>query len=159
MSHARTLQFVPGTSPYLQRMAYKKKRYYYLRRLKPKTMVYLIICSSFSISTILKKSKLLALLFMIGCRLTYGQVIDMHMLENVLVKYPNLKLYLMHAGENFYQNTLRMMDGYTNLYADLGVELWLHPLTKDYAVKLLKSAKEYGVLDRVMFGSDQMVWP
>jgi hypothetical protein len=23
----------------------------------------------------------------------------------------------------------------------------------------LKSAKEYGVLDRVLFGSDQMVWP
>jgi predicted TIM-barrel fold metal-dependent hydrolase len=52
-----------------------------------------------------------------------------------------------------------MMDGYPNLYADLGVELWLHPLTKDYGVKFLKSAKVYGVLDRVMFGSDQMVWP
>jgi predicted TIM-barrel fold metal-dependent hydrolase len=52
-----------------------------------------------------------------------------------------------------------MMDGYPNLYADLGVELWLHPLTKDYGVKFLRSAKVYGVLDRVMFGSDQMVWP
>ena len=65
----------------------------------------------------------------------------------------------MHAGENFYENTLRMMDGYPNLYADLGVEMWLHPMTKDFAVKFLKSAKEYGFLDRVMFGSDQMVWP
>jgi predicted TIM-barrel fold metal-dependent hydrolase len=65
----------------------------------------------------------------------------------------------MHAGENFYETTLRMMDGYPNLYADLGVELWLHPLTKDYGTKFLTSAKEYGVLDRVMFGSDQMVWP
>ena len=65
----------------------------------------------------------------------------------------------MHAGENFYENTLRMMDGYPNLYADLGVEMWLHPMTKDFAVKFLKSAKDYGFLDRVMFGSDQMVWP
>jgi len=32
-------------------------------------------------------------------------------------------------------------------------------ITKDFAVKFLRSAKEYGVLDRVMFGSDQMVWP
>jgi predicted TIM-barrel fold metal-dependent hydrolase len=32
-------------------------------------------------------------------------------------------------------------------------------MTKDFAVKFLKSAKEYGFLDRVMFGSDQMVWP
>jgi len=49
------------------------------------------------------------------------------------------------------------MDGYPNLYADLGVEMWLHLITKDFAVKFLRSAKEYGVLDRVMFGSDQMV--
>ena len=84
---------------------------------------------------------------------------DPFLIEDVLVKYPKLKLYLMHAGENFYENTLRMMDGYPNLYADLGVEMWLHPMTKDFAVKFLRSAKEYGVLGRVMFGSDQMVWP
>jgi uncharacterized protein len=89
-------------------------------------------------------------------RISFG---DPFLIEDVLVRYPKLKLYLMHAGENFYENTLRMMDGYPNLYADLGVELWLHPLTKDYGTKFLKSAKEYGVLDRVMFGSDQMVWP
>lgn len=53
----------------------------------------------------------------------------------------------------------RLIDGYPNLYADLGVELWLHPITKDFAIKFLRSAKEYGFLDRVLFGSDQMVWP
>lgn len=84
---------------------------------------------------------------------------DPFLIEDVLVRYPKLKLYLMHAGENFFENTLRMMDGYPNLYADLGVEMWLHPMTKDFAVKFLKSAKEYGFLDRVLFGSDQMVWP
>ncbi len=89
-------------------------------------------------------------------RIKFG---DPFLIEDVLVKYPKLKIYLMHAGENFYENTLRMMDGYPNLYADLGVELWLHPLTKDYGTKFLRSAKEYGFLDRVLFGSDQMVWP
>jgi uncharacterized protein len=84
---------------------------------------------------------------------------DPFLVEDVLVKYPALKLYLMHAGENFFENSLRMMDGYPNLYADLGVEMWLHPMTKDFAVRFLRSAKEYGFLDRVMFGSDQMVWP
>ncbi|CAN5433707.1 hypothetical protein BH10BAC3_BH10BAC3_41080 [soil metagenome] len=84
---------------------------------------------------------------------------DPFLIEDVLVKYPEIKLYLMHAGENFYENTLRMMDGYPNLYADLGVEMWLHPMTKDFAIKFLQSAKKYGVIDRVMFGSDQMVWP
>jgi uncharacterized protein len=32
-------------------------------------------------------------------------------------------------------------------------------MTKDFAVKFLKSAKQYGFLNRVMFDSDQMVWP
>jgi len=84
---------------------------------------------------------------------------DPFLIEDILVKYPKLKIYLMHAGENFYENTLRMMDGYPNLYADLGDELWLHPMTMDFAVKFLKSAKTYGLLNRVMFGSDQMLWP
>ena len=30
---------------------------------------------------------------------------DPFLIEDVLVKYPKLKLYLMHAGENFYENT------------------------------------------------------
>ncbi|NIT56558.1 MAG: hypothetical protein GWN00_10100 [Aliifodinibius sp.] len=33
------------------------------------------------------------------------------------------------------------------------------PIVKDYAVRLLKLAKTAGVLDPVMFGSDQMIWP
>ena len=89
-------------------------------------------------------------------RIAFG---DPMLIEEVLVKYPKLRLYMMHAGENFFENTLRMMDGYPNLYVDLGVSLWLHPLTQDYAVRFLGSAKKYGYLDRVMFGSDQMVWP
>lgn len=89
-------------------------------------------------------------------RIAYG---DPLLIEDVLVNYPDLRVYLMHAGENFFENTLRMMDGYPNLYVDLGVSLWLHPLTQDYAVRFLKSAQKYGFLDRVMFGSDQMVWP
>jgi len=89
-------------------------------------------------------------------RIAYG---DPFLIEDVLVNYPDLRVYLMHAGENFFENTLRMMDGYPNLYVDLGVSLWLHPLTQDYAVRFLESAQKYGFLDRVMFGSDQMVWP
>jgi uncharacterized protein len=52
-----------------------------------------------------------------------------------------------------------MVDQYPQLYVDLGVLLWLHPMEKDYAVRFLKNAKKYEVLNRVMFGSDQMVWP
>lgn len=62
--------------------------------------------------------------------------------ERFIPGYPDLRVYLMHAGENFFENTLRMMDGYPNLHVDWGVSLWLHPLTQDYAVRFLKSAQK-----------------
>jgi len=80
-------------------------------------------------------------------------------IEDVLVKYPKLKIYLMHAGEAFYEEAARLMMGYSQVYADLGVVLWAHPATQYYGEEFLRRAKRFGILDRVMFGSDQMVWP
>jgi Predicted metal-dependent hydrolase of the TIM-barrel fold len=48
---------------------------------------------------------------------------------------------------------------YSQLYTDLGVVLWVHEHTMDYAEQFLRKAKKYELVDRVMFGSDQMVWP
>jgi hypothetical protein len=84
---------------------------------------------------------------------------DPLVIEDALVKFPNLRIYMMHAGEVFYENAVRLMLLYPQLYTDLGVLLWVHPLVKSYVVDFLKRAKEAGMLDRVMFGSDQMVWP
>ncbi len=81
------------------------------------------------------------------------------LIEPILVKYPKLKIYLMHSGEVYYEEAVRLMVQYSNVYSDLGVLLWVNPLPKSYAVDFLKRAKVAGVLDRVMFGSDQMVWP
>ncbi|MEM9647065.1 MAG: amidohydrolase family protein [Bacteroidota bacterium] len=89
-------------------------------------------------------------------RISYG---DPFLIEDVLVKYPKLRLYLMHGGEVFFEHAVRMMSLYQQLYIDIGVLLWVDPIVKDYAIRLLKLAKEANVLDRVMFGSDQMVWP
>ena len=84
---------------------------------------------------------------------------DPFLIESVLVKYPKLKIYLMHAGENYYEEAARMMLSYPQVYADLGVVLWVHPATKYYGEQFLLRAKRFGLLDRVMFGTDQMVWP
>ena len=84
---------------------------------------------------------------------------DPFLIEDVLIRYPKLQVYLMHGGENFFENTVRMMKMYTHLYIDLGVLLWVDPFVNEYAIRLLKLAKQGNVLDRVMFGSDQMVWP
>ena len=84
---------------------------------------------------------------------------DPLLIEDVLVKYPGLKIYLMHAGEVFFEHAARMMALYRQLYVDIGVLLWVDPIVQDYAVRFLKLAKTAGILDRVMFGSDQMIWP
>ena len=65
----------------------------------------------------------------------------------------------MHAGEFYHEHALRMLIYYPNLYADLGVMLWVQPSVKRYAREFLRNAKESGVLRQVMFGSDQMRWP
>jgi len=90
-------------------------------------------------------------------RLRFG---DPYLIEDVLVKYPKLRIYLMHAGgEDWPEHAIRLMAYYPQLYTDLAVMLWVEPNTQRYIKEFLRNAKEAGYLDRVMFGSDQMVWP
>ena len=95
-----------------------------------------------------------------GCcpdfRLTKG---DPFTVEDVIARYPDLKICLMHAGEVYHEHAIRLMKQYSHVYADLGVLLWVDDLAIDYGEEFLRSAKKYGLIDRVMFGSDQMVWP
>jgi len=90
-------------------------------------------------------------------RLTLG---DPYLIEDVLVRYPTLRIYLMHAGgEDWPEHAIRLMAYYPQLYTDVAVMLWVEPNTQRYIREFLKNIKHAGYLDRVMFGSDQMVWP
>ena len=90
-------------------------------------------------------------------RLTLG---DPYLIEDVLVKYPKLRIYMMHAGgEDWPEHGLRLMAYYPQLYTDVAVMLWVEPNTQRYIKEFLKNAKYAGYLNRVMFGSDQMIWP
>lgn len=84
---------------------------------------------------------------------------DPYLIEDTLVKYPKLRIYMMHAGEDAHERALRLMAYYPQLYTDLGALLWVEPLTQRYAKDFLRNAKHAGYLDRVMFGSDQIFWP
>lgn len=84
---------------------------------------------------------------------------DPFLIEDVLIRYPRLRIYLMHSGEQDYEHALRLMAYYPQLYCDLGVLLWAEPLDQRYAVEFLKAAKAAGYLNRVMYGTDQMRWP
>lgn len=88
-------------------------------------------------------------------RLRHG---DPFLVEDILVKYPDLRVYMMHAGAHFYERAAMLMVQYPDLYVDIAVLNWV-PNASSFLVPFLKKAKEYNVLDRVMFGSDQMIWP
>lgn len=84
---------------------------------------------------------------------------DPYTIEEVLFEYPNLKIYIMHAGTSYYRHALELMRTYPRVYADLGVLLWYDKPELDYGEAFLRKAKKYGFIDRIMYGSDQMVWP
>ena len=85
---------------------------------------------------------------------------DPYLIEDVLVNYPKLRIYMMHAGgEDWPEHAIRLMAYYPQLYTDLAVMLWVEPNTQRYIKEFLKNIKKAGYLSRVMYGSDQMVWP
>lgn len=83
---------------------------------------------------------------------------DPLLLEDLLVKHPKLKVYVMHAGGFFMQNALMLMTMYPHIYVDIGALSWT-PIAGDMLEPFLHEAKRRRLLDRVMFGSDQMRWP
>ena len=77
--------------------------------------------------------------------------------EPVLVKHPNMKAFIAHAGWPYISETIAMMYIYPNLYADIGVLNWA--LTKKAFYTALKQLMDAGFGKRIMFGTDQMLWP
>ena len=78
------------------------------------------------------------------------------LLEPVLRKYPDLRIYLMHAGWPFLEETVSILRQYPNVYVDISFIDWQMPrqLFHDYLEQLVA----YGFQKRIMFGSDQ-TWP
>lgn len=77
--------------------------------------------------------------------------------EPVLVRHPNLKAFLAHAGYPYISETIAMMYIYPNLYADIGVLTWALP--REAFFTTLKQLMDVGFGKRIMFGTDQMLWP
>lgn len=77
--------------------------------------------------------------------------------EEVLVKHPKLRLYLAHAGYPMIDDLLALMYAHPQVYVDTGVIIYTQPRAAFY--RYLQRIFEAGFGKRVMFGSDQMVWP
>jgi len=89
-------------------------------------------------------------------RLSLG---DPYLIEDVLLRYPKLRIYLAHAGIEWHDHALSLLKVHPNLYTDVSCLLWINPMCKRIGREFLAKAKEDELLDRVMFGSDQILWP
>ena len=78
-------------------------------------------------------------------------------LEEVLVKHPKLRLFIMHAGWPMIDDLLAVLWTHPQVYVDVGVISFALPRKEFH--KYLQRIVEAGFGKRVMFGSDQMVWP
>ncbi|MCI0445392.1 amidohydrolase family protein [bacterium] len=79
------------------------------------------------------------------------------LLEEVLIHHPKLRIYVMHAGWPMLDQMVALMWAHPQVYVDTGVIDWAVPRKEFYAY--LQRLIDAGFGDRVMFGSDQMVWP
>lgn len=78
------------------------------------------------------------------------------LIEEVLIKYPKLKVQLMHMGYPYLDQTLAMLHMYPTLYADIAVVNWAYPVATFH--RYLKTLVDAGFGKRLMYGSDQMAW-
>ena len=78
-------------------------------------------------------------------------------LEDALVKFPKLKLYIMHGGWPYIEDLKGLMYAHPNVYVDISVLNWILP--QEELNNYLKSLINAGFGNRILFGTDQIVWP
>ena len=84
-------------------------------------------------------------------------VADPLLLEDVLIRFPRLKVVMMHMGWPFFDEALYMLGTYPNVYLETSVAAWmLGPALFD---RMLREAVAAAGSDRILFGSLQMAWP
>jgi predicted TIM-barrel fold metal-dependent hydrolase len=78
-------------------------------------------------------------------------------MEEVLVRHPRMRVYLMHAGYPMIDDLLALLYAHPQVYVDVGVIVFIAPRPAFY--RYLQAIFDAGFGNRVMFGSDQMTWP
>jgi len=77
------------------------------------------------------------------------------LLEKMLNLHPKLRVWIAHMGFPYLEETIGILNVYPQVYTDTSAIDWLEPGFRSY----LKNLIDYGLAERIMFGSDQMTWP
>lgn len=72
------------------------------------------------------------------------------LLDDIAIQFPQLKMIVAHLGHPWIGETLVLIRKHPNLYSDISA---LHYRPWQFYNALIM-AKEYGVLDKILFGSD-----
>lgn len=78
-------------------------------------------------------------------------------LEEVLVRHPRMRVYIMHAAYPMLDDLLALMYAHPQVHVEVGVIV--HTIPRPAFYRFLRGITDAGYGNRVMFGSDQMVWP
>lgn len=79
------------------------------------------------------------------------------LLEDVLIRHPRLRVYVMHYGSPLVDDMIALLYSHPQVYVDLGGNNWLLPRRQFH--DHLRRLVEAGYGKRILFGSDAMVWP
>ena len=78
-------------------------------------------------------------------------------LEEPLIRHPGLRVYVMHAGWPMLDDMLALLYAHPQVYVGVGVISHILPRAEFH--RYLQRLVEAGFGNRVLFGSDQMIWP
>lgn len=79
------------------------------------------------------------------------------LIEDVLTRHPKVRVSIMHAGWPFLQEMISLLYYHPQVYVDLGVIDWAIPINNFH--QYLKGLVDAGFANRIMFGTDEMLWP
>jgi predicted TIM-barrel fold metal-dependent hydrolase len=77
--------------------------------------------------------------------------------ENALTRHPKLRLYIMHAAWPMLDQIVGLLYAHPQVYVDISLIDWYVP-RKEFHF-FLRRLVDAGFEKRIMFGSDQTIWP
>ena len=79
---------------------------------------------------------------------------DPALMKDILVKFPGLKIWIMHAGAPYLKGTLETLSAYPQVYADISVLANPDIVKNEDFRPYMKALIDSGFENRLMFGSD-----
>ena len=79
------------------------------------------------------------------------------LLEDLLARHRKLRVQVMHAGYPMMEEMLTLLQANSRVYVDVAGLIWSYPIKE--VNRYIERLVDAGFEDRVMFGTDQLLWP